>query len=151
MKTKELMHSPVLTLPFDTTYEDAATFLLKSGIKGCPVVNESGDVIGMISDKDLYKVLFPYYRSFYENPESYTDPEKRESKIQEIRKNPIERFMSREVVSVSPDDPIMKVGAIMLARSIHRMPVMDENGKLVGIVTRGDIYKTIIENNLKKK
>jgi len=151
MKVRDVMHNPVLTLAYDTPYEEAANFLLEKNIKGCPVVNDNGDVIGMISDKDLYRVLFPFYRSFYESPELYTDPEKRESKIEEIRKNPIERFMTREIVSVTPDTAIMSVGAIMLARGINRMPVMDESGKLVGIVTRGDIYKTIIHRHLEKK
>ncbi len=144
------MHSPVLTLTYDTSYEDASRFLLDNNITGCPVVNESGDVIGMISDKDLYKVLYPYYSSFYQSPELYTDFEKREDKINEIRHNPIERFMVRDVVSAKPDDAIMKAGGIMLARGIHRLPVMDSAGKLVGIVTREDIYGTIIRNHLEK-
>jgi len=144
------MHTPVLTLSYDTTYEDAALFFIEKNIKGCPILNEAGDIVGMLSDKDLYKVLYPYYHSFYESPEMYTDFEKREDKIDEIRNNPIERFMIRDIVSVSPEDKIMKVGGVMLARGIHRMPVV-EDGKLVGIVTRGDIYKTIIKNHLKKK
>ena len=78
----------------------------------------------------------------------YTDFEKRENKIDEIKRNPIERFMIRDVVSVSPDDAIMKVGGIMLARGIHRMPVLDDAGKLIGIVTRGDIFRRIIKNHL---
>jgi len=144
------MHTPVLTLSFDTTYEDAARFLLENNITGCPVVNDNGDLIGMLSDKDLYKVLYPYYNSFYESPELYTDQEKREDKIEEIRKNPIERFMVRDIVSAKADDAIMKAGGIMLARGIHRLPVLDDSGKMLGIVTREDIYRTIIRNHLEK-
>lgn len=150
MKVRDAMHNPVLTLSFDTSYEDAAHFLMENNITGCPVVNENNDVIGMLSDKDLYKVLYPYYSSFYKSPELYTDLEKREGKIEEIRHNPIERFMVRDVVSAKPEDAIMKAGGIMLARGIHRLPVMDDAGKLVGIVTREDIYGTIIRNHLEK-
>lgn len=148
MKIRDVMHAPVLTLECNTSYEDAAKFLRDNNISGCPVINEVDSIIGMISDKDLYKVLYPYYNSFYKSPEDYTDFEGRESKIDEIKRNPIERFMTRELVSAKPDDPIMKAGGIMLARGIHRMPVIDEKGNLVGIVTRRDIYQKIIYDHL---
>ncbi len=148
MKIRDVMHSPVLSLPFDTSYEDAARFLFENDITGAPVTNDAGDVIGIISEKDLYRVLYPYYRSFYETPELYTDFESREAKVDEIKRNPIERFMTREVVTARPEDPIMKVGGIMIARGIHRMPVLDEAGTMIGIVTRRDIYRTIIKARL---
>ena len=149
MKIRDVMHSPVLTLEYNTPYEEAAKFINKHNISGCPVVNEKGDMIGMISDKDLYQVLYPYYNSFYKSPEDYTDFEKREDKIDEIKRNPIERFMTRDVITARENDPIMKAGGIMLARGIHRMPVVNEKKELVGIVTRGDIYQKIIHDHLK--
>lgn len=149
MKIRDVMHTDVLTLPASTPYEEAAQFLLSHNISGCPVSNEAGAIIGMISDKDLYKVLYPYYNSFYKSPEDYTDLEGRENKIDEIKRNPIDRFMSREVISAKPDDPIMKAGGIMLARGIHRMPVINEKGALEGIVVRSDIYQKIIQDHIK--
>jgi CBS domain-containing protein len=149
MKIRDVMHTQVITLDALTSYEDAAQFLLSNNISGCPVTNGAGAIIGMISDKDLYKVLYPYYNSFYKSPEDYTDLEGRENKIDEIKRNPIERFMTCKVVSAKPDDPIMKVGGIMLARGIHRMPVINSEGKLEGIVVRSDIYQKIIQDHLK--
>ena len=93
MKISDVMHSPALSLEASTPYEEASQFLLKHNISGCPVLNEAGDIVGMISDKDLYKVLYPYYNSFYKSPEDYTDLEGRENKIDEIKRNPIDRFM----------------------------------------------------------
>ena len=149
MKIRDVMHTQVLTLDAATSYEDAAQFLLSNNISGCPVTDKDGKIVGMISDKDLYKVLYPYYNSFYKSPEDYTDLEGRENKIDEIKKNPIERFMSTEVISAKPDDPIMKVGGRMLARSIHRMPVINSAGELEGIVVRSDIYQKIIQDHIK--
>jgi len=62
------------------------------------------------------------------------------SAFSEIGNWPIERIMTRNVVSVSPDDEIEKAIQLMVNQRIHRVPVLDK-GRLIGIVTRSDVLK----------
>ncbi|TAL20757.1 CBS domain-containing protein [Patescibacteria group bacterium] len=147
MKVRDVMEKNVIAVKKGATYEEVARILDKQGIKGAPVVDENNVVIGVVSEKDLYKILYPFYSSFYDHPELYVDFENRESKIDEVRGKKVEEFMSRNTVSVSPDSPVMRAGAMMIAKGVHRLPVI-ENGKLVGIVTRSKIYRTLLRNRL---
>ncbi len=146
MKVKELMATEVVSVSPDTTYEETARLLYTHQISGAPVLDEKGRVVGFVSEKDIVRILYPWYRSFYESPESYTDMEARESKASDIRNTKVEVFMKRNIFTVTPDDPIMKAGALMLAHDVNRLPVV-ENGKVVGIVSRGSIYKAILKKN----
>ncbi len=141
------MQTEVVTIPVGTAYRDVAALLRKKGISGAPVVDRERGVVGVVSEKDLFRVLYPFYRSFYENPEMYSDLEARETKAADIADHPVERFMSSRVWHIEPDVPLMRAGAIMLARGIHRMPVMD-GGRLVGIITRTAVYRAVFEIHL---
>ena len=146
MRVKELMETNVIHVTPDTTYKEAARLLYTHGMSGIPVLDEKGGVVGFVSEKDIVRILYPWYKSFYESPESYTDMEARESKAGDIRNTRVEVFMKKNIFTVKPDDPIMKAGALMLAHDINRLPVL-ENGKMVGIVSRGSIYKAILKKN----
>jgi len=142
MKVRDVMEADVVAVPVGTPYREVAKLLAAGSFSGAPVVDEQGNVVGIVSEKDLFRVLYPFYRSFYENPELYTDSEAREDKAVDIADHPVEKFMSATVWSVDPDMPVMRAGALMLAKGIHRMPVL-QDGKLIGIVTRSHIYRTL--------
>ena len=141
------MNTEVITIPEKSTYEETARILHENGISGAPVVDRKGRMIGFISEKDLLRVLYPYYRSYYKRPADYTDAEKREQKVKEIRKNTIIRFMKPKVHCIDVETPIMRIGAIMLARNVTKLPVIEKDS-LVGIVSRGDIYRKILKDHL---
>lgn len=140
------MEDVPLCLRPETTYEEAAMLLCRHELSGAPVVDEAGVVVGMVSEKDLFRVLYPFYKSFYESPDAYTDFESRESKAQEIRHHPVSSFMTSQVITITPDAPLMRAGALMLAHHVHLLPVV-EKGKLVGILRRGVLYRSVLRKN----
>ncbi len=147
MKVREVMVTPVVTVTSGATYEDAAFLLHKNNLSGMPVVDAQGAVVGVISEKDLFRALYPLYEEYILEPHAYCNQEQREDEIESIRKQPVENLMSRRVVSINPNDPILHAGGLMLAHGVHRLPVI-EDGKLVGIVTREDIYGAILKKHL---
>lgn len=146
MKVKELMDATVLSVSPETTYEEVARLLYTHQVSGVPVLEEGGHVVGFVSEKDIVRILYPWYRSFHEAPEDYTDMEARESKASDIRNTKVEVFMKRNILTVGPNDPILKAGSIMLARDVSRLPVVDGD-KVVGVVSRESIYKAILKKN----
>lgn len=145
MKVRDLMESQIISIPETVTYEEAARVLSENKINGVLVLNDSGKVVGIVSDKDLFRILYPFSTSFFENPELYLDLESREHKIEDVRQKPVSIFMTKNVHSIEPDVPIMRAGAIMLAKHIHRLPVI-ENDHLIGIITRSQIYGALLDS-----
>ncbi len=147
MHIKDVMRSPVIVVHKGLSYESVARLLYERHISGAPVVDEREALIGMVSEKDLYRVLFPRYLSFIENPELYVYPEAREQKVSAVSEHKVETFMQSPVITIDPDTSVMHAGALMLAKHIHRLPVV-EDGVLVGIVTRHDLFRAAIEDQL---
>lgn len=147
MKVKDVMERDVITLKYSDTYESAARVLVRNDFSGAPVVDSDGNLIGIISEKDLFKAIFPNYSDYYTEPEAQMDYEEREKVVQDARLRPIEEFMSKKIWTVNEEDPILKAAALMLARGVFRLPVV-EGKKLKGIVTRENIYKNIFRKHL---
>ncbi len=147
MKVRDVMITPVITVSPTTTYEDTAFLLYSNNISGVPVVEGGGRLVGIVSEKDLFRAMFPLYEEYILEPHLFCDREKQEEEIKFIRKQPVEKYMSKQVVTIDIDAPVLRAGGLMLARGLHRLPVMD-HGKLVGIVTREDIYGTILKKHL---
>lgn len=150
MKVREVMDTKFISIKKGTPYEEVFKILYNNDISGAPVVDNDGKIVGIVSEKDLFRVLFPFYTSYYNNPELYVDYEERENKVNEVKDHRVEIFMSRDFVHIHPDDPVMRAGALMLAKHISRLPVV-ENGKLVGMIWRRDIYRNILSKKLLSK
>lgn len=146
MKIREVMGKEVVTVSPKTTYEEAALLMHTHAVSGLPVV-DNGKLVGMISEKDLFKALYPRYEDYLRDPEAYKDQEAQEDEIEAFRKKPVEKYMTRKIFTIGPDSPVLRAGGLMLAHGIHRLPVV-EDGKLVGIVTREDIYGAVLKHHL---
>lgn len=146
MKVKDIMETGVLSVTPSTPYEEVAKILYKNNISGVPVLDEMNKIVGFVSEKDIFRILYPHYKSYYESPEAYTDLEARESKAGEIKNHPTEMFMVKNPVLCGADDSVMKVGALMLAKNVSRIPVI-EAGRVVGMVSRKMIYRAVLKEN----
>jgi len=147
MTIRELMHTDLITIPKGTPWREAAKLLLKHKISGAPVVDEDNRIIGVVSEKDLFRALYPAYHDWYETPHAYLDFKKLECETQAAAVKPIEECMSKRLLTVTTDIPILQVGALMMATGIHRVPVV-EDGKLIGMVGRRDIFRAILRECL---
>ncbi|MFA5135672.1 MAG: CBS domain-containing protein [Patescibacteria group bacterium] len=149
MHVKEIMTKGVITIPSTATLITAARVLAEHRISGAPVVDSEGTLVGIVSEKDLFKALYPSHAEFYENPGVWIDLDKLEEKAVEAADKPIVDIMTRDVVTINPETSLMQVGSIMLVRGIHRVVVVGQEGQIEGIVTRRDIYMKILTRRLK--
>lgn len=115
---RDIMSSPVKTIPMDVSMEEAGRIMLRYGHTGMPVVD--GDkMVGVISRRDVDK-----------------------ARMHNLGHAPVKGFMSREVIWVEPNTPVTEIQRIMVERDIGRVPVVEE-GKLIGIVSRTDVLRTL--------
>jgi len=147
MKIKQVMVKKPITVKHNATLEQAAKVLVKNNISGAPVVNKSGKLVGIISEKDLFKAIYPNLKDIIQHVSLWLDRKRVRHNIEKKKDILIDKIMSREVITVKPDTPILKVGSIMLVKRIHRIPVVDK-GKLVGIVSRRDIFRKMLKSDL---
>ncbi|MBM3708201.1 MAG: CBS domain-containing protein [Actinobacteria bacterium] len=159
---KDVMTEKVITVSKNTTVGELSRILLKNKISGLPVVDDAGKLIGMVTDADIItedmEPIFPIYfdpliisYAFIENFEKY------KKDIKEYLKTPVGEIMSRRVKSVKKDTPVSEAAKIMVRDKINRIPVVDENNKVIGIVARADILKSMVteaekasDNNIQK-
>lgn len=117
-RLRDVMTTDVATCtPQDNVYE-AAVKMRDLNIGGLPVVDESGRVIGMVTDRDLV------IRGIAEK-----SPNSRA----------VSTLMTRDVVVGRPDMTVDEAAELMAQRKIRRLPVVDDSGRLVGIVALGDL------------
>jgi len=144
MLVKQVMTNNVISILDTMTFFEAAQLFLKHKISGAPVVNQEGDLVGVLSEKDLFRALFPTHADFYTNPHIYIVGDGLESSARDAKNKIIADIMIKRLISTTPDTNILKIGGSMVATGIHRVPVV-ERRKLVGMVSRGDIYRAVLK------
>ena len=144
---KDIMTKKVVTVGKDTTLTELAKLLMKNKISGVPVIDEEKRLVGIVSEADIIveKSSLPFPLSFsfafLDKCESYT---KNTKDFLNIR---VEEIMSADVKTAREDMTVSKVVNIMINNNINRLPVINSDNKLVGIITRADIMKSMIKES----
>ena len=141
MTVEDVMTRDVITATPSTSVHEAARLMIDHGVSGLPVVNGEGQLLGIVSDGDLilrHKRTEgrPWWRRFFE------DGERLAREYQRAVGTTVGEVMTQPALSISPVFGIETAASIFLNRRIRRLPVVRE-GKLVGIVSRGDLLKAL--------
>ncbi|MFO7966861.1 MAG: CBS domain-containing protein [Archaeoglobaceae archaeon] len=146
-KVEEIVTTDVVTVKENHTLMEAAKIIRERNISGAPVLNEEGDVVGVLSEADVLKVLgeLPWYSL---NKILHLQEQAQDTKHEVEKMNQIEvrEVMSKHPQTVDSDDLINDAASIMHSSGYNRLPVVDNSGKLVGIVTRADILASLQED-----
>jgi len=125
------MAKDLITFSPDQTIQEVINIMLKSKISGGAVLNEKNELVGLISERDCLKLIFD---------NAYN------SRMHDDRK--VADYMTRHVDTVSINANIADVADKFLKKTYRRFPVVDENGKLMGQVSRRDILRAVKEMEL---
>ena len=121
--------------------------LIKEKIGGLPVVDEENKVVGIISETDIMKkeshVDSPRMLNFIQGIIFLDDMKKFEDEMRAIAAYKVEDLMSKDIITVNENDTFDYVANVMINKSINRVPVVDENNFLKGIICRYDIIKAM--------
>lgn len=142
MKIKEVMTKDVVSIKPDDNTKEAIELLFKMRISGLPVIDEKGKLVGMFTEKDVLAHILPSYiekvgRFIYEE-----NPKSTKKKFIELQNFKVSQLMRTDVVTVNEDTALCEVARIMLLEKVRRIPVLDKEKKVVGIVAREDIVKS---------
>ena len=121
--------------------------MVKNNISGAPVVEKNGKLVGMLSEKDLFRALYPDVGDILKDVRLWLGKEKIKHRVETKQNISVEKLMIRKIISIDPDAEILEAGSKMLTTKIHRLPVV-KNKKLIGIVSRPDIFRNLLKEDL---
>jgi len=149
MIVKDIMNSSVNTAKADTPIKDIASIMCFNKISGVPVVDDNNKLIGVLSEKDILRAMFPAVEEIMLEG-AKADFESIEGDYKNVIDKKTGDLMTQAVASVTPDMPLLKAASMMCVKKIRRIPVTDDNDQLVGIISIGDVHKAIFRENLLK-
>ena len=125
---RDLMTSPVVTLPSDSTLSDAWTVMTHKGFRHIPVISMHGALVGMVSERDLLRHV--------PGLSAGTIPS-------QAAQHRLAEIMTTRVISATAATDIREIARIMLDERIHAVPILDGNRSLVGILSARDLLRGI--------
>lgn len=148
MKTAgEVMTRNVITVTRETTIRELAELFTSRKISSAPVVDDQGDMIGIVTETDLVEqdksLHIPTVISLFDWVIYLESGKKFEKELKKMTGQTVGDIYSTEVLTVAPDAPVSAVADLMSSERINSVPVV-EGRKVVGIVARIDMIRTMI-------
>lgn len=125
----QLMHRDVMTLRPEATVDEAWRQLAARGVGQAPVLDKTLQLVGLVSTQDLLTVI---------NVE--------DDKVRDILSRTVADVMTTPVVSADPITDIRRVARVLLDYHLPGLPVVSERAELVGVLTRGDILRALVND-----
>lgn len=144
MKVKDIMTRDMTSIDQDATIKDLIYLLEQSELSGVPIVDDEGIVVGFISERDVIEAALPDYFEMLRTAFYIPDINQLSQRLEEIGLEPVSRYMIEDVVSVGEEEEDLHVADLIIRNHLHRVPVVDKDGMLTGIVRRIDLLGALL-------
>ncbi|HLR08073.1 MAG TPA: CBS domain-containing protein [Bacillota bacterium] len=146
MKVKHFMITDVICVTKETTVKRLLETLVTHKIGGVPVVDDENTLIGMITDGDVLRYLQPKGRGIYDmySLVIFSEKENLDQKLNYALNHHVDRVMrKKDIKRVRPDDDLEEALAIFSRHHFKKIPVVNDERKVVGVLSRGDMIRYI--------
>jgi acetoin utilization protein AcuB len=133
MLVSDRMSKPVISIHPNASLEDAQKLMIAEKVSRLPVLDKKGKLVGILSEKQIHRYM----------PSEATTLDAWEIKGV-LGRIQVEKVMTRDVITVTPDTPIEEAARIMVDKEISGIPVVSED-RVVGIIAETDLFKTFLE------
>ena len=131
-KVRAWMTSPAIVVPEKMTLPAARCLMQEQHIRRLPVVDASGRLVGIVTEGDINRIS-----------DSHVTDVRDYNLYHRVADLPIREIMTRSVVTVAPDTPIVAVAQRLLEQRIGGVPVVDA-GRVVGVITESDLFRLMV-------
>ncbi|MDP3049359.1 MAG: CBS domain-containing protein [Thermodesulfovibrionales bacterium] len=146
LHAKDIMTRDVITVRTTTTIEELARILMEHKISGVPVVDDAGDLIGIVTENDLInqnrRLHIPTVIRLFDAFIMLESPGKIEKEIKKMTAIAVNDIYTKEVITVTEGTPVQDIATIMSEKKVHLIPVV-EGKKILGIIGKIDLIKGI--------
>lgn len=140
-KAGDIMTRPVHCVELGMDLVQTATFLADKGISGAPIVDADGRIAGVVSEKDfLARMGIGTSHSFMQIIAHCLHNKGCMATV--LRNHAIQEIMTTPAITAGPEITIGAISALFIDRQINRLPILDEDGRPIGIVTRTDLVQS---------
>lgn len=147
MQAKEIMTSPVFTVSPDTPVAQVARLLCEKHISGVPVVDGTGKLVGIVTEIDLIKrharIHFPIYLPFLDSLIFLESPRRYTQDVRRALGATAGEIMTQPVSTANLETDVEEIATLMVDDRVNPIPILDESGALVGIVSHTDIVRLV--------
>lgn len=147
MLVSEIMTRTPRTVSPDDKLKKVASIMCLYRIPALPVVDDEGKLVGNISEVDLLKNLLPTIEDIMAG-DAILEIERMTPNYSNTMEQRVSDLMVKNPVSVSPDQHVLKATAKMTSHKFRRIPVTDSEGKLIGVMSLGDVHKAIFQTHV---
>jgi CBS domain-containing protein len=147
MQVREVMTTPVVSVTPETTVKELLTLWTEHPVSGFPVV-DGEKVVGVVSETDLvYRdrpLKPPAFVAILDAFIPITSPHTIEQELRKTVGTKVSDVMTSPALTVGADDDLSVAASLMTDRHVNRLPVVDDAGRLVGIVSRADLVRALV-------
>lgn len=151
MNVSEVMRKKVVTVTPNTSFLDVWNLILEKHIHSLPVVDDKQILVGIIAIQDVFATLYPSYHDTLEEFSLESDFDDLESRVDDNKNKKASSFMCKHLTICYIDEPVLKAFSKMIVHRVRQLPVIDYDDKLLGIVSKRDIFDKFFIKKFKLK
>lgn len=149
MKISEIMRTTIFSVSEDTPLKEVGRLIFSLGKSGIPVVRGQ-KLVGIVTEKDILSKMYPSMGDLVDDYAHARNFETMEDSLKELLNTKVKEIMNKNPITITSDTLIMQAQSIMLIHDIGRLPVVDKENNLIGIVSQGDIFRSLIKSEMPK-
>jgi len=147
MKVGDVMSREVRTVQPGQRILEVASLMCLYRYHGLPVVDDAGQLVGVVAERDVLHSLFPTIDSLVAEGMHGVDLDRQLESYSEVLERSVEELMTHSPISVDPQMHLLRAATVMVRHNFRRIPVT-ESGRLVGMLSLGDVHKAIFHANI---
>lgn len=150
LTAKEIMTTAIISVDGKQTLQEALSLMAAHNISGLPVTGADGALAGVISNTDIISYAQKVNVVPLFDPSGWVSPHAQIEDLSTVRqgidflaKTTVSRLMKKRVYTAREETTMLEIARLMSRHQINRVPIVDEASRLVGIVTRNDLVRSI--------
>jgi CBS domain-containing protein len=148
LKAKDIMTKDVITVKPTTTIEELARIFIEKKISGAPVVDDNGDLTGVVTENDLInqnrRLHIPTVMRLFDAFIMLESPSKIEKEVKKMAAVTVDEICTKDVITVTEETTVEDIATIMSERKVHLIPVV-EGRRICGIIGKMDLIKGMVK------
>ena len=145
---KEIMTPEVITVTQSTSIKELADLFIKNKVNGFPVLDENGELIGIVTEKNLIEqnknLHIPTVIALFDAVIYLESEKKFEEEVKRFNATQVKDIYTSNVITVSANADIHEIASLMATKGVHSIPVVEDK-KILGIIGKLDIIKGLAQ------
>ncbi|MCD6105237.1 MAG: CBS domain-containing protein [Thermosipho sp. (in: Bacteria)] len=143
MKVKDFYIRDITAVLEDEAISRVLKILSRQEVSGIPVINEDYKVVGFISENDIIRASLPSYFALLQSASFIPDLNQFVRNLKKISKKPVSEVMTKPAIVIKESTPLLHAADLMIRHNLKILPVVDDEEKLIGILTRMKILEAV--------